>query len=86
VQTSLSLQWLERDKTAETLGRIIAVGSFVSIVPYGLIWLVTPARVFLSGAALAGISLLLALNVPENPEPGNEVRAGTLLTRPVQRI
>jgi hypothetical protein len=33
VQTSLSLQWLERDKTAETLGRIIAVGSFVSIVP-----------------------------------------------------
>jgi hypothetical protein len=47
---------------------------------------VSPAWVFLSGAALAGISLLLALNVPENPEPGNEVSAGTPLTRQVQRI
>lgn len=39
VQISLSLQWLEKGKAPETLGRIIAVGSFVSILTYGMIWL-----------------------------------------------
>jgi predicted MFS family arabinose efflux permease len=43
---------------------------------FGLLWLVSPALVFLSGAAMAGISLLLALNVPRAPEPGNEVVVG----------
>jgi len=43
---------------------------------FGLLWLVSPAMVFLSGAAMAGISLLLALNVPRHPQPGNEVLLG----------
>ena len=44
---------------------------------FGVLWLVSPAAVFLSGAAMAGVSLVLALNVPRHPEPGNEVLLGT---------
>ncbi len=43
---------------------------------FGLLWLVSPALVFLSGAAMAGVSLLLAFNVPRDPQPGNEVLVG----------
>ncbi|MBD84440.1 MAG: MFS transporter [Acidiferrobacteraceae bacterium] len=39
VQTSLSLQWIETERTAEVLGRIIAVGAFTSIVAFAVIWL-----------------------------------------------
>ena len=55
---------------AFTINHIAAV-----IIPaaFGLIWLVSPAAVFLIGAAMAGISLLLARMVPEHPEPGREL-------------
>ncbi len=43
---------------------------------FGLLWLVSPGLVFLSGAAIAGVSLILALNVPRQPRPGNEVVVG----------
>lgn len=43
---------------------------------FGLLWLVSPGLVFLSGAAIAGVSLILALNVPRHPRPGNEVVVG----------
>ena len=39
IQTSLSLQWVEPEHTAEVLGRIIAVGAFTSIVAFAVIWL-----------------------------------------------
>ena len=39
LQTSLALQWIEPEKTAETLGRLIAVGSMAAIVTFLLIWL-----------------------------------------------
>ena len=39
---------------------------------FGLIWLTSPATVFVLGAAMAAISLLLARNVPQTPEPGRE--------------
>ena len=38
IQTSLSLQWIEKERTAELLGRIIAVGAFTSIVTFAAIW------------------------------------------------
>ncbi len=38
VQTSLSLQWLDRKSAPETLGRIIAVGAFAGISTYGVVW------------------------------------------------
>ncbi|WP_102783270.1 MFS transporter [Thalassospira sp. GB04J01] len=43
---------------------------------FGLIWLLSPSAVFLAGAAMAAVSLVLALNVPNDPEPGNEVVRG----------
>jgi predicted MFS family arabinose efflux permease len=64
LQISLSLQWLERDRAPEVLGRIIAVGSFTSIVTFALIWLASDlaglgyAAVYLLGG---GITALVAL-------------------------
>ncbi|MCH6583980.1 MAG: MFS transporter, partial [Proteobacteria bacterium] len=39
IQISLLLQWIDKARAPEMLGRIIAVGSCTSIVIYGLIWL-----------------------------------------------
>ena len=38
----------------------------------GIVWVASPPAVFLSGAAMAAISLFLSLLVPGNPTPGNE--------------
>jgi len=43
---------------------------------FGLLWLISPGAVFLAGAAMAFVSLVLSLNVPHDPEPGNEVIRG----------
>lgn len=56
---------------AFTINHIAAV---VIPVSFGFIWLYSPALVFLMGAGMAVVSLLLALNVPELPSEGNEVR------------
>lgn len=52
------------------------VAAVILPIVFGLLWLHSPAAVFLSGAATAGISLLLALNVPNHPEPGREFNVG----------
>lgn len=54
-----------------TINHIAAV---VIPVTFGLIWLVSPSAVFFIGAAMAGVSLVLSLNIPRKPEEGNEVR------------
>jgi len=56
-----------------TINHIAAV---VIPVLFGVIWINSPALVFYLGAVFAGISLLLAMNVPENPESGNEAIFG----------
>lgn len=56
-----------------TINHIAAV---VIPVAFGLLWLSSPALVFLSGAAMAAISLILALGIPHHPEPGNETVFG----------
>jgi predicted MFS family arabinose efflux permease len=56
-----------------TINHIAAV---VLPVALGIIWLTSPAAVFLAGAGLAGFSLLLSLNIPTHPEQGNEVTVG----------
>jgi predicted MFS family arabinose efflux permease len=53
-----------------TINHIAAV---VIPVSFGVIWLWSPAAVFLAGATMAAISLILSLNVPRNPGIGNEV-------------
>ena len=42
----------------------------------GIVWLVSPPAVFLTGAAIAVGSLLLSRLVPSNPAPGNEAEPG----------
>ncbi len=61
---------------AFTINHIAAV---LIPVSFGLLWLVSPAAVFLSGAAMAGISLALAALVPARPAPSRET---VLLRRP----
>ncbi|MCG7984508.1 MAG: MFS transporter [Candidatus Thiodiazotropha lotti] len=39
LQTSLALQWTDTSNSAEVLGKLIAAGSFASILTFGLIWL-----------------------------------------------
>ena len=56
-----------------TINHIVAVGLPAA---FGLLWLVSPSAVFISGACMAGISLVLAFNVPRHPEAGNEVIIG----------
>jgi hypothetical protein len=53
-----------------TINHIAAV-----VIPaaLGLIWIQSPAAVFLIGTGFAICSLILAQNVPQNPGPGNEV-------------
>ncbi len=55
-----------------TINHIAAV---VIPITFGFIWLHSPAVVFLAGAAMAVVSLLLARLVPADPDDGNEVAA-----------
>ncbi len=54
---------------AFSINHIAAVGIPVS---FGLIWLGNPAAVFLMGAGMAFVSLILARLIPNTPEPGQE--------------
>ena len=54
---------------AFTINHIAAV--FIPVL-FGLIWVINPAAVFLAGAAMAFISLILARMVPLAPKEGNE--------------
>ena len=56
-----------------TINHIAAV-----VIPavLGLVWLNSPSTVFMLGAGFAVCSLVLALNVPDKPEKGNEVVFG----------
>lgn len=56
-----------------TINHIVAV---VLPAGFGLLWLVSPQAVFLAGAMMAGISLILSFNVPRHPDQGNEVVVG----------
>jgi hypothetical protein len=54
---------------AFTINHIAAVALPVVL---GLLWLVSPLLVFLIAAAMAGVSLLLAMLIPRHPAPGHE--------------
>jgi len=54
---------------AFTINHIAAV--FLPVL-LGLLWLVSPAAVFFLAAAMAGVSLVLALFIPRHPEQGYE--------------
>ena len=56
-----------------TINHIAAV--FLPVL-LGFVWLNSPSMVFLCGSAMAVVSLLLSLNIPSSPQPGNEVIVG----------
>lgn len=58
---------------AFTINHIAAV--FIPVL-FGLVWLVSPMMVFLMGAIMAIISLILARNIPIQPRAGCEVLWG----------
>ncbi len=88
VQISLSLQWIDKDKAPETLGRIIAVGSFASIVTFGVIWLAMDlagldfAWVYAIGGGLTAVIAVFAwLAFPRFPEKVRQHRHMVLRRR-----
>lgn len=64
---------------AFTINHIAAV---VIPVLFGALWLISPAAVFLIGAAMAGVSLGLARLVPRAPDAGNEAVWAPRLFKP----
>ena len=61
---------------ASTAGVAFSINHIAAVVlpaAYGLVWMISPAAVFYTGAALAGCSLILARLVPDSPAPGEEV-------------
>ncbi|HJN04139.1 MAG TPA: MFS transporter [Alphaproteobacteria bacterium] len=61
---------------APTAGVSFTINHIAAVVlpaVLGLLWLVSPAAVFLAGAAMAAVSLALARLVPKDPDIGNEV-------------
>jgi predicted MFS family arabinose efflux permease len=72
LKQSLSLQWLSKDEAPETLGRLISVGAFASLLTYGCMWLMLEKLQFSYQSVyliMGGIALLLvaflALAFPE---------------------
>lgn len=65
--------------TASVSFTINHIAAVVIPVLLGMVWIVSPPAVFLVGVGLAAGSLLLSLNIPREPEIGNEVRLGKVL-------
>jgi len=61
-----------------TINHIAAV---VVPVVFGVIWLYSYQLVFYAGAAMAFISLIMSLNVPNKPTEGNEVIIGKVFNK-----
>ena len=69
----------DRADIASTAGVSFSIDHTAAVIvpaAFGFLWLVSPAAVFLAGAAFAAVSLALSFNVPMRPEPGNEVVLG----------
>lgn len=70
---------------ASTAGVAFTINHIAAVIlpaALGLLWVASPALVFLTGAALALASLLCSLLVPENPAPGNETTRARLAPAP----
>jgi Major Facilitator Superfamily len=62
---------------APTAGVAFSINHIAAVVipaTFGLIWLINPSLVFLLGAAMACVSLVLSRLIPTHPEAGKELR------------
>jgi len=62
--------------TASVSFTINHIAAVVVPVVFGGLWLYSPSAVFLAGAGMACLSLVLSFNVPRHPGPGSEVIIG----------
>ena len=88
IQTSLSLQWVDKKNAPEVLGRIIAVGAFTSILTFGAIWLAFDFAqldfvivYLIAGGATLGIVTMCSLFFPTFPTKVKQVRHMVLRKR-----
>ncbi len=88
IQTSLSLQWVDKQNAPEVLGRIIAVGAFTSILTFGAIWLAFDFAqldfvivYLIAGGATLGIVIVCSLFFPTFPTRVKQVRHMVLRKR-----
>ena len=88
IQTSLSLQWVDKKNAPEVLGRIIAVGAFTSILTFGAIWLAFDFAqldfvivYLIAGGATLGIVTMCLLFFPTFPTKVKQVRHMVLRKR-----
>ena len=95
LQASLALQWIDKDRTPETLGRLIAVCSFTSIVTFGSIWILFewlstagdgpfldyPWVYLIGGGIAAGIAVAAWLLFPRFPQKVTQHKHMVLRTR-----
>ncbi len=72
--------------TASVSFTINHIAAVVIPVIFGILWLTSPASVFLAGAAMAICSLIGSLNIPMTPEPGNETIKGPKFPEEVDLI
>ncbi|MCG8618006.1 MAG: MFS transporter [Desulfobacterales bacterium] len=75
VNQSLQLQWFDKENAAYNMGRMVAIGSFASLIAFGLVWLmldmmqVSMEVVYLvSGGATVAIAIFCWLAFPQFPE------------------
>ena len=68
--------------TAGVSFTISHIAAIVIPAAFGILWLTSPAAVFVAGAAMAACSLVMARFVPHDPRPGNE----TILARPAGAV
>ena len=75
MQTSLTMQWVEKARAPETFGRLIAVGSFMALISYGLVWVVFQwlqldfAITYLAAGSLTLIiAIVAAVGFPHFPQ------------------
>ncbi|HEX9770168.1 MAG TPA: MFS transporter [Kiloniellales bacterium] len=73
----------DRRDIAATAGVSFTINHIAAVIipaAFGFVWLISPAAVFIAGAAMAAVSFLLSLNVPVRPRPGEEVLWGRRLS------
>ncbi len=60
--------------TASVGFSISHIAAVVIPAVFGLIWMINPSAVFLAGAGMTGVSLILSRFVPDRPAPGYELQ------------
>ena len=75
VNQSLQLQWFEKSNAAHNMGRMVAIGSFSSLIAFGLVWLmldifqISMETVYLvSGGATVTVAVFCWLAFPHFPQ------------------